>query len=60
VVKDLVKAYPRKEAGRPWARLLRFKTDASHGVRPAESDTVRAVDGIGFAIHRGESVGLVG
>ena len=66
VVKDLVKAYPRKAAGRSLVRLLRFRTDGSHGVRPAGSagsdpaDTIRAVDGISFAVHRGESVGLVG
>jgi peptide/nickel transport system ATP-binding protein len=51
VVDKLVKEYPRK--GRRLGSLLQR--------RPAsEPDTFRAVDGITFAVNRGESVGLVG
>jgi peptide/nickel transport system ATP-binding protein len=52
VVEKLVKEYPRK----PGTSLRHF-----FGRKPAaEPDTFRAVDGISFVIHRGESVGLVG
>jgi peptide/nickel transport system ATP-binding protein len=56
VVEKLTKEYPRKGlegfAG-ALARIVRR--------RPApEPDTFRAVDGIGFTVNRGESVGLVG
>src|SRR5712671_4719494 len=55
-VHNLVKEYPRKG-------LEGFKGALQKIVRrvPApEPDTFRAVDGISFSIHRGESVGLVG
>src|SRR5258705_111490 len=55
-VHNLVKEYPRKG-------LEGFKGALRKIVRrvPApEPDTFRAVDGISFSIHRGESVGLVG
>jgi peptide/nickel transport system ATP-binding protein len=52
VVEKLVKEYPRgggKSLGQFFTR------------RPApEPETFRAVDGISFVVHRGESVGLVG
>ena len=50
-VKDLVKEYPRAGAGGSIARLLGRGTGAA---------PFRAVDGIGFSVRRGESVGLVG
>lgn len=52
-VRNLVKAYPRQAVSASLSRLL-------PGTRQAEPDTVRAVDGISFAVRRGESVGLVG
>jgi peptide/nickel transport system ATP-binding protein len=53
VVEKLVKAYPRKHAGKSLRQLFERK--------PApEPETFRAVDGISFVVHRGESVGLVG
>jgi peptide/nickel transport system ATP-binding protein len=62
VVKDLVKEYPRKRSSASLSQLLRWRNGVSPGLRRgAGSDPVfRAVDGIGFTIHRGESVGLVG
>jgi peptide/nickel transport system ATP-binding protein len=52
VVEKLVKEYPRKGLGG-------FKKVFQR--RPApEPETFRAVDGISFAVDRGESVGLVG
>jgi peptide/nickel transport system ATP-binding protein len=52
VVEKLVKEYPRQQA----TSLRQF-----FGRKPAaEPETFRAVDGISFVIHRGESVGLVG
>ena len=53
-IKDLVKEYPRKGLNESLSRLLRFNAGA------VETPTFRAVDGISFAVHRGESVGLVG
>ena len=50
-VEGLVKEYPRAGAAGALARLLR------RGAGPAP---FRAVDGIGFTVRRGESVGLVG
>ena len=52
VVEKLVKEYPRKGASGFKAMFRR---------KPApEPETFRAVDGISFAVERGESVGLVG
>ncbi len=54
LVENLVKEYPRKTGGGPFARLFN---------RNSEIETpppFRAVDGISFSIARGESVGLVG
>jgi peptide/nickel transport system ATP-binding protein len=53
VVEKLVKEYPRRGAPGTLARLFERK--------PApEPATFRAVDGVSFTVHRGESVGLVG
>jgi peptide/nickel transport system ATP-binding protein len=53
MVQKLVKEYPRKGLGNALGKLFRRG--------PAlEPDVFRAVDGISFAIARGESVGLVG
>jgi peptide/nickel transport system ATP-binding protein len=51
VVDKLVKEYPRK--GRGLGSFFQRKPTP-------EPDTFRAVDGISFAVNRGESVGLVG
>jgi peptide/nickel transport system ATP-binding protein len=50
-VENLVKEYPRHAGAKGW-----------FGLRTAtvESSSFRAVDGISFAVRRGESVGLVG
>ncbi|MGZ8403958.1 MAG: dipeptide ABC transporter ATP-binding protein [Rhodoplanes sp.] len=56
VVEKLLKEYPRKGVegvGGVMSKLLR------RGPAP-EPESFRAVDGISFAVHRGESVGLVG
>ena len=53
VVDKLVKEYPRKGAPAGWARAFSRKP-------PVEPAVFRAVDGIGFSVARGESVGLVG
>lgn len=50
VVENLVKEYPRQEAGG-------FKLFKRQGPAP---EPFRAVDGISFSVARGESVGLVG
>ena len=55
VVENLLKEYPRQGVGGSlFGKLL--------GRKQAEADTkpFRAVDGISFTVHRGESVGLVG
>jgi peptide/nickel transport system ATP-binding protein len=53
MVEKLVKEYPRKRAGKTFRQLFERK--------PAvEPETFRAVDGVSFVVHRGESVGLVG
>ena len=54
-VRDLVKEYPLASAGGA-GLLARWRKPAAAG----EAATFRAVDGISFAIGRGESVGLVG
>jgi peptide/nickel transport system ATP-binding protein len=56
VVEKLIKEYPRKGlegVGGVLSRLVRRHP-------PPEPDVFRAVDGISFTVHRGESVGLVG
>jgi peptide/nickel transport system ATP-binding protein len=55
VVESLVKEYPRKDLGSAFAKI--FKRDGSAG---PEMRIFRAVDGISFTVHRGESLGLVG
>jgi peptide/nickel transport system ATP-binding protein len=55
VVERLVKEYPRKGLNGSLADLFKRNGDA----RP-EAQIFRAVDGISFTVHRGESVGLVG
>jgi peptide/nickel transport system ATP-binding protein len=57
VVDKLVKEYPRKDVVGGFGKLFRRNSAAS----PADARiTFRAVDGISFTVHRGESVGLVG
>jgi peptide/nickel transport system ATP-binding protein len=53
LVEKLVKEYPRQGAKGALAKLFSRKP-------PVEPDMFRAVDGISFALARGESVGLVG
>jgi peptide/nickel transport system ATP-binding protein len=53
LVEKLVKEFPRKGASGTWKQAFR------RGPAP-EPETFRAVDGISFAVNRGESVGLVG
>jgi len=53
VVDKLVKEYPRQGKGGAFGTMFRRKP-------PTEAEIFRAVDGIGFTIDRGESVGLVG
>ena len=53
LVEKLVKEYPRQGASKTLAKLFGRKP-------PVEPDMFRAVDGISFAMARGESVGLVG
>ena len=53
LVEKLVKEYPRQGASGTLARLFARKP-------PAEPEMFRAVDGISFAVDKGESVGLVG
>ena len=52
-VEKLTKEYPRKGLARSLKKVL------ARGPAP-EPDIFRAVDGISFAVNRGESVGLVG
>ena len=54
LVEKLVKEYPRRGMRAALGGLFGKQAEA------AESTTFRAVDGISFAIRRGESVGLVG
>ena len=53
VVEKLVKEYPRQAVTKSLSKLFR-------GGPTTEPEVFRAVDGISFTIHRGESVGLVG
>ena len=53
LVEKLVKEYPRQGAPGTLAKLFARKP-------PAEPEMFRAVDGISFAVAKGESVGLVG
>jgi peptide/nickel transport system ATP-binding protein len=55
VVENLVKEYPRADLDGAVAAL--FKRNGAVG---SAARTFRAVDGISFTVHRGESVGLVG
>jgi peptide/nickel transport system ATP-binding protein len=57
VVDKLVKEYPRKDLAGGLGKLFRRNGAAPAPEQPA---TFRAVDGISFTVHRGESVGLVG
>ncbi len=53
VVEKLVKEYPRQGVTNTLSSLFGRKP-------PVEPEKFRAVDGIGFSVNRGESVGLVG
>ncbi len=53
LVEKLVKEYPRGGVGGSLGKLFSRKP-------PVEPEQFRAVDGISFAVKRGESVGLVG
>jgi len=53
VVDKLVKEYPRQGISKSLSKLFR-------GGPSPEPEIFRAVDGISFTIHKGESVGLVG
>jgi peptide/nickel transport system ATP-binding protein len=55
VVEKLVKEYPRKNVDGSFARLFTRNDEAK-----SETQVFRAVDGISFTVHKGESVGLVG
>jgi peptide/nickel transport system ATP-binding protein len=57
IVDSLVKEYPRKDAGRSLGSIFKRNGAAKADAPPA---VFRAVDGISFTVHRGESVGLVG
>lgn len=52
LVENLVKEYPRPAAGSLFAKLT--------GKAELEKPAFRAVDGIGFSVRRGETLGLVG
>ena len=52
LVENLVKEYPRPAAGSLLAKLT--------GKAEPEKPAFRAVDGIGFSVRRGETLGLVG
>lgn len=54
VVSNLIKEYPRQGASGAMARFFRRKNELP------QSEVFRAVDGIGFQMRKGESVGLVG
>lgn len=59
VVEGLVKEYPRKDVNGGGLSAL-FKRNAKVPAPDAPPPAFRAVDGISFAVRRGESVGLVG
>jgi peptide/nickel transport system ATP-binding protein len=56
VVEKLVKEYPRKGL----AKSVFGKLCGGKQAEAEQPQTFRAVDGISFTVHRGESVGLVG
>jgi peptide/nickel transport system ATP-binding protein len=56
VVEKLVKEYPRKGM----AKSMLGKLGGGKQPEAEQPQTFRAVDGISFTVHRGESVGLVG
>jgi peptide/nickel transport system ATP-binding protein len=53
LVEKLVKEYPRQGASAVLSKLFSRKP-------PVEAEVFRAVDGVGFTVGHGESVGLVG
>ena len=55
VVEGLVKEYARKDISGSFSKLFR-----KNGAAAPEAAVFRAVDGISFTVHRGESIGLVG
>jgi peptide/nickel transport system ATP-binding protein len=55
VVEKLVKEFPRKGPSGSLATLF-----TRNGAGSPEAEKFRAVDGISFTVHKGESVGLVG
>jgi peptide/nickel transport system ATP-binding protein len=59
VVENLVKEYPRKGVAPSLMRRAKGKTNGP-AAPVVEVATFRAVDGISFTVHKGESVGLVG
>src|SRR5207244_7566603 len=59
VVETLVKEYPKKDLG-GGGFVKMFQRNGAAPKPAPEALTFRAVDGISFTVHRGESVGLVG
>ncbi len=60
VVEGLVKEYPRKDVSGGGGLKAIFKRNGAAPAPDAPPPVFRAVDGISFAVQRGESVGLVG
>jgi peptide/nickel transport system ATP-binding protein len=56
IVENLIKEYKRRELTATFTRFFR----RSAAGKEAADAAFRAVDGISFTVHRGESVGLVG
>jgi peptide/nickel transport system ATP-binding protein len=56
IVENLIKEYKRRELTATFTRLFRRRAAG----KEAADAAFRAVDGISFTVHRGESVGLVG